>query len=283
MLLAQNGPGKLEDLIVSKLHEKGVTGPKLLTIVQEFDPGTTKETFYRIVRKLIAEEVITKQDTLYQLNLRWLQRVYQFSKKYIYKNHGVGKDNINAFQEGDKISYKFRTPNLLSIYWAHMYDLIYDELDSNAPILISHPHEWFIHTRAKSESFFLNRFDEDKKLVFLSIRGSTSLDKAFKKEWESEFRQIGVGIDLGLKKTEYINVLGDFIIQVSMSKKFSEDLEAFFEKYPKVTNESKEELERLCNRKDPARMVFIRSRKEAEKWRQRYRKYFFIPRNTGRR
>ncbi|MES2225769.1 MAG: hypothetical protein V4480_03095 [Patescibacteria group bacterium] len=277
MLLAQSGSEKLENVLVASLHTQEASGPALLAAAQAFDPSITKESFYRTLRKLLVEEVVTKQDKIYRLNFRWLQRVYRFSKRYIETSYGVGQDDVLSFREGDTISYRFGTPNLLGIYWAHIYDMIFDLHDPKVPILISHPHEWFIHARTESESFFLNRFEEDRKLVFFSLASSTPLDKAFKKGWDSKFRQIGVGIHLGLKRTEYLNVLGDFIIRVSVSKRFSEDLDSFFERNPVMTPAAKRELIKLGSRKDPARMTFIRSRKEAEKWRIKYNKYFFVP------
>ena len=275
MLLAQKGDRKIEDWIVELLHEKEAEGPTLLAELQKKDTSVTKETFYRVVRKLLADEVVNKQSKIYQLNRHWLQKIYRFSKKHIETNQSIDADNILSFQEGDKISYRFKNPNLMGIYWAHTYDMIFDQHDPKEPILIYHPHEWLIHTRTESESFFLSRFKDDEKLAFFSIEGKTGLDKQFKKEHESKFLQIGIGLEYGLKNTEYINVLGDFIFKVSVSKKFADDLDAFFRQNKEITPENKIELEKLCDRKDAAKMVFTRSKKEAEKWRVKFNKYFY--------
>lgn len=277
MLLTQNNDKKLEDQIVEMLHQKEAVGPTLLAELQKKDPSTTKETFYRVVRKLLADEVINKNNKTYQLNRHWLQKIYRFSKRHIETNESIDADNILSFEEGDKISYRFKSPNLMGIYWAHTYDMIFDQHDPRVPIMIHHPHEWLIHTRTESESFFLSRFKDDKKLVFFSIGGKTELDRRFKNEYENQFVQIGIGVDYGLKNNEYLNVLGDFIFKVSVSKQFAKDVEAFFKKYKEITPENQKELEKLCNRKDAAKMVFTRSKKEADKWRAKFNKYFYLP------
>ncbi len=277
MLLVQNSDKKIEDWIVELLHQKEAVGPALLAELQKKDPSTTKETFYRVVRRLLADEVINKNNKIYQLNRHWLQKIYRFSKKHIETNQGIDADNILSFEEGDKISYRFKNPNLMGIYWAHTYDMIFDQHDPKVPIMIHHPHEWLIHTRTESESFFLSRFKDDKKLVFFSIGGKTELDRQFKNEHENKFVQIGIGVDYNLKNNEYINVLGDFIFKVSVSKKFADNLETFFKKHKKITPENREELEKLCNRKDPAKMAFTRSKKESEKWRAKFQKHFYKP------
>ena len=277
MLLAQKGDKKTEDRIVELLHEKEASGPALLAEIQKKDPSATRETFYRIVRKLLSDEVVNKQGKTYQLNRHWLQKIYRFSKKHIETNQGIDADNILAFEEGDKISYRFKNPNLMGIYWAHTYDMIFDQHDRKVPILIHHPHEWLIHTRTESESFFLSRFKDDKKLAFFSIGGKTELDREFKKKHENKFVQVGLGIGYALKNTEYVNVLGDFIFKVSVSKKFADDLDAFFKQNKEVTAENQAELEKLCSRKDAAKMVFTRSKKEASVWRAKFNKYFYTP------
>lgn len=277
MLLAQKGENKLEESIIEALHNKSATGPILMGILEKENKNITKETFYRILRRLTNEEVINKQNGIYQLNRHWLQRIYRFSKKHIEENQGIDPDNILNFEEGDKIIYKFKNANLMGIYWAHTYDMLFDKHDPKIPILVYHPHEWLIHTRTIAETFFLNRIKDDKKIVFFAVGGNTELDKSFKKEWENKFLQIGIGINYGLKHNEYINVLGDFIFKITMSKKFGDDIGKFFKTHNKIDDRNIIELEKICNKNDPAKMIFTRSHKEAEKWRTKYKKHFYVP------
>ena len=165
----------------------------------------------------------------------------------------------------------------MGIYWAHTYDMLFDKHDPKIPILVYHPHEWLIHTRTIAETFFLNRIKDDKKIVFFAVGGNTELDKSFKKEWENKFLQIGIGINYGLKHNEYINVLGDFIFKITMSKKFGDDIGKFFKTHNKIDDRNIIELEKICNKNDPAKMIFTRSHKEAEKWRTKYKKHFYVP------
>ena len=282
MLLTEGKDKKLEECIIEELHTGGVTGPTLLKKVMGKDSSTSKETFYRTIRKLLKEEVLNKHAQIYQLNRHWLQRLYRFSKNQIKTNTGIDADNILSFKEGDKITYTFKNPNLMGLYWAHTYDMIFEQHDSKVPIIVFHPHEWLIHTRSSSETFFLNRFKEDKKLALFSIGGTSKLDTAFKKVWANEYLQIHTGADYGLKKTQYINVLGDFIFKVSVSKRFSEELEVFFKTYPEITPETYPILEKLCTRNDGAKMVFTRSKKEADTWRIKFKKHFYVSKkHTG--
>ncbi len=272
MLLSHLKNKPLEERILETLHRGTFDGPTLLETLRKKDPTLSKETFYRILRKLLREEVVSKYLKYYSLNHNWLQRLYRFGKQHIEES-----DELLSFKEGDRIVYSFKNPNLMGIYWAHIYDTIFDHHDPNDPVLVFHPHEWLIHTRTSAESFFLNRFEDDKKPVFFALGGATPLDASFKKTWSSKFRQIATGTSYGLGNNEYLNVLGDFIFKITTSKKFGNDLQAFFKKHSTLTPEALKELESLCNRNDRARMVFIRSKKEADSWRKRFNKHFFLP------
>ncbi|MEI6022360.1 MAG: hypothetical protein WCQ32_00775 [bacterium] len=275
MLMAQNGDKKIEEYIVELLHEKEITGPTLLKHVLERDFSISKETFYRTLRRLLEEEVITKQKKIYQINRQWLQRIYHFSKKYTETNEAM--HDIVSLEDGDKITYKFKNPILMGIFWTHAYNPIFNQHNPKTPILVYHPHEWLIYARAQSELFFLSRFKDDKKVVFFALGSNSLLDKQFKQNHSNSFVQVGLGIKLGLKNTEYINVLGDFIFKISVSKRFSDDIDSFFKKYTIINQENYLELEKLCNRKDQTKITLLRSKKEAEKWRIKFNKYFYIP------
>jgi len=277
MLLAQISAKKMEESIVEILSIGGQTGPTLLGTLQSKEPGISKETFYRVLRKLLKEEVLNKHATIYELNRYWLQKIYRFSKKHIEINQNSDIHNILSFQEGDKLNYTFKNPNLMGIYWAHTYDMIFEQHDPKIPILIFHPHEWLIHTRIESESFFLNRFQDDKKLCLFSIGGNTNLDKVFQKDWQNPHLRINTGISYNLKDREYINVLGDFIFKVTVSRKFSNDLDKFFTTYKEISDQNLDKLKKICTRNDKTKMTLIRSKKNADQWRTKFKKDFYIP------
>lgn len=280
MLLSTQAKKPLEELILETLHKEAAKGPYLLLKLKKKDASISKETFYRILRSLLKEEVLSKHGKIYEINRHWLQRIYRFGKKHIESPAVMDSDSILSFKEGDKITYSFKNPNLMGIYWAHTYDMIFEQHDPCDPILVFHPHEWLIHTRNSAETFFLSRIDEDKKLVFFALGGNTPLDKTFKKDWSGSYLQINTGTHYGLGNTEYINVLGDFIFKVKTSKKFGNDLDTFFKKYKTVDAHNLKELSMLCNRNDKIRMTFTRSKKEADKWRAKFKKDFYVPKTS---
>lgn len=276
MLFSRNTSAALEELIIESLGSRALSGAALLMYVRKTLPKASKETFYRVLRSLLKTEVVTKYGVLYGLNRHWVQRLYRFSKPKIEMTKSADRYGIGSFEDGDSITYTFKTPNLMGIYWAHLYDAVFDMHDPDIPILIFHPHEWLIHTRTQSETFFLSRFFEDKKRGLFSIGGTTDLDKHFKKEWANEYLRINTGMTHSLKQTEYINVLGEYVFKIVVSVQFSRDIDTFFKKYKTITEENQQELSDLCNRKDKVKMVFTRSSKEAQKWYTKWKKEYVM-------
>lgn len=273
MLFAQTDKPKLEEVLIHLISIKGSDGPTLFTKTSHLLP-VSKETFYRALRSLLKGEVLSKHNKVYELNRHWLQRLNRFAQQNITNGYSTDTDHILNFEDGDKITYSFKNPNQMGIYWAHTYDIIFEKHNPNLPILIHHPHEWLIYSRPKAESLFLDRFEYDKKTVFFSLTGTTDIDRKFKRDYSSRFRQIALGINHGLKNTEYINVLGDFIFKITTSKRFAEDIESFYIKYKEITPTNLIELQAICSRRDKVRMTFIRSKREADKFRAKYKKYF---------
>mgnify|MGYP003343436950 CR=1 FL=1 len=136
-------------------------------------------------------------------------------------------------------------------------------------------------SRQRSEEYFLNRFDEDKKLLFFSVGGDSRLDKKFKKEWGSRFRQINTGQDYGLGNNRYLNVFGDFIFLVTTDGGFGEGLDSIYSEHEDIDSKMSHELAVLAQAPHKTKLVFMRNKKKADEWRRRFLKDFYIPRDLS--
>jgi DNA-binding PadR family transcriptional regulator len=267
---------KIEEKIVEILDRNPLDGPSLLKKLTEQKNAPSKESFYRILRSLKEDEIIHKDGPIYTLNRIWLKRMRDFIDNHIQSD----TLNILDMQDGDKITYKFKNPNLMGIYWAHSGNVVFDNVGSKTPILIYHPHEWLIYTRTHSEEFFLQNFvsgyDHGKGKVFWIMGGNTPLDKKFQKEWNRGLLEIGTGLDIGAGKNLYVNVVGDYVFLVTTEKSFGEKLDAIFQKNEIMTPEALEELRDLTEKNYKTKLVLMKSKKEAEKWKKKFKKYFAI-------
>lgn len=268
---------ELEDVLVETLGARPVDGATLLLSVRKVLPNTTKETFYRTLRKLLVLEVVIKNKRLYAISSRWLEKLSLWSTEQTEKSFFSKSNAFLSLEEGNWITYNFKNAQSMYNYWAYIYDMVYQKHNHKVPILLYHTHEWFIHGRKESEYLFLNRFKHDKQLAFLSIGSKSALDKEFQKSWSGQFLKINVGFNFSLENTEYINVVGDYIFKVSMSKRFADDLDDFFNIEKTISEENLDKLLKIVKRKEKAKLVFKHSKKEADIWRKKFRKYFVFP------
>lgn len=270
---------KIEEKIVKILDKNPLDGPSLLKTLNEKENPPSKESFYRVLRDLKKEEIIHKDGPIYTLNRIWLKRMRDFIDKHIQSD----TLNILDMQDGDKITYKFKNPNLMGIYWAHSGNVVFDNTSSKTPILIYHPHEWLIYTRTHSEEFFLqnfvNGYDHGKGMVFWIMGGNTTLDKKFQKEWNKGLLEIGTGIDIDAGKNLYVNVVGDYVFLVTTEKSFGEKLDHIFQNNEVMTPKALAELKDLTEKNYKTKLVLMKNKSEALKWKKKFKKYFVVPKD----
>lgn len=258
-----------EGTIIETVGTGHITGPILLEKVTKKIP-ISKESFYRLLRKLLKEEIIVKNKTLYSLHSRWIEKLSTFC---------VPQKNTFSLEDGDQITRTFKDPKSMYQYWANMYDSIIVHHHPSDPILIYHPHNWFVYGRTEDEQIFLERFKKKKQYACLAIGGKTVLDKKFKKEYENEYVKINIGTTYNLPNTTYINVVGDYIFKVTIGEIFSSRIDTFFNEKSIVDVPSMEYIEKITSQKEKTKILIKRSKKEATIWRTKYRKYFIFPKS----
>jgi hypothetical protein len=257
---------KIENNIIHVLRFTPLSGPVLLEKVQKIKK-ISKESFYRVLRQLLREEVVIKNKLIYSLNSRWIEKLSDF----INSNNQYQPIDLD---DGDQITYTFKNPQTMYNYWAYVYDIIFEKHNRKIPILLYHSYQWFIYAREESEKIFLNKFTKNKQLGLLSIGNNDQLQKSFKNKWSSKYLQINTGISYGNDNTVYINVVGDYIFKVYTTKKFASKLDLFFKTHSIITEQSQKELLIISQEKDKTKLVIKRSRKESQKWLARYKKDF---------
>ncbi len=268
---------ELADIIVETLATGSFDGATLLSKIQTLKKTTSKETFYRVLRKLLADEVVIKNKRMYLLNSRWLEQVYELSKPRTSRETlGDGREFL-TLEDGNQITYNFKNAKSMYNYWAYIFDAVYQAHDHAIPVLIYHSHEWFMYGREEAEKLFYGRFAKTKQLAFVSVGDKTQLTKKVKSDWSNEFIKMNIGFDLGQPKTEYVNIVGNFIFKVSMSNRFAKDMDMFFKTYTEVTKENIGKLMQIVERTEKAKLIFKHSKKEADTWRIKFKKYFVFP------
>jgi hypothetical protein len=268
----------IEEFIIELLNKAPLQGPLILESIQNQYGKFTKQGVYKVLRNLIDHEVVQKIDGKYHLNRYWLQKIYSFAKNHIEHSSSTDFAHVLNFEDGDNIVYRFKNPYLLDAVWLSLYDILYEHQNNNQVIIDHHPHEWMIIARPETEQYWLKRFDEDRKTVLLNISGNTILDKKFKKDWESKYRRINTGISYGLSDNQYLAILGDYVFEITLDKKFSGQIGEIFKTNENLTNDVLDIILSLSKRRFSSKLKLSKNKKKANIWRKRFEKDFHIPR-----
>ena len=271
MLFSKNK--NTNEYIINLLSDAPMTGPMIVQALKK-ERSISKETTYRLLRGLISDEVLQKIRGLYSLNRHWLQYMQTFARSNLSNIPMFDVHNVLDFEDEDTVTYSFKNSDLMGTYWGHLGDLVMQAHDADISFYIFHPHEWLIHARIASETFFLKQFEDNHRIIFFNIGGNEILDKKFKKDWKSKYRKINTGVSIGTKKNRYINVIGDFIFEVTTSAGFEDLIGGFFKKHTEVTDTNREELNEIINMKYKTKLNFSRNKKKAEQWRKRLGRNF---------
>lgn len=268
---------RIEEYIIEILDKGPQNGPSILEKATTLHGPTTKQAVYKVLRKLISDEVINKQGTHYSLNRVWLQKIHKFSHGHISEPESVDISNVLNFEDGDSVTYNFKSPFLLDIIWGHLYDIVYEANPARQVVLNYHPHEWLILSRPETEKFWLSQFSQDKKMMLFTIGGSSFLDKRFKKEYSSNYVSINLSESYNLDSNRYLAVLGDYVFEITTNKNFEKKVHELFEKVSNIDEINQKEIVELSKLKYRSKLKLSKNKKKADLWRTKFKKDFYIP------
>ncbi len=266
----------LETLIIKALKDKGLSGPDIIESVAQKKPGITRQAIYVVLRRFIQEDVLYKTDHVYSLNRLWLKEMYSFAGNQLNELQKADTAHIVDLEDGDRITYQFKNPHLMDIYWEHIFDTLLETHDKKLPIVIYHPHDWLIYARKESEEFFVREFEKKKILGLFAVGGKTTIDLLFKKRWQNDFLQISCGKSYGFEDGYYMNIMGDLIFEIFIEQKFNDDINQVFsldENDPVF----KRRMHELSLRKYKTKLIISKNKKKVHRIFQKITKDFVLP------
>ena len=262
------------NFILQSLQEQSLSGPRIVEEVRKFRPHITKQAVYTTLRQLLHKEIVQKVHGVYFINRLWAKQLLTFAQSQLLDQQIPGVVSFENLSDGDKIIYQFKNPHVMDVYWGHIFDSMIEKQNQNIPLIIYHPHEWFIYSRRETEELFLNTLLSHDSLVFFAIGGDTPLDFSFKRTWETEELQISCGEKYDFLDDHYINILGDFIIEVFVDQRFGREIDQIFKTGEKLSFLA--DIEALSQKKYKTKMIISRNKKNAERIRKKIAKDFYL-------
>lgn len=267
---------KIEDYIIEILSNGKIDTKVLIKKILEILSNSSKQAVYKSLKDLRENEIVIYKREEASLSSLWLKKINDFLEKAEneYKVDD-GRLNILSLKEGEKVSYNFNSFNATDIFWAHAFNIFYNNIDKNTPTLIYNPHEWFLLAREESEVYLFNKYKKDNKILYSYISHEDFLDKYVKKYFDGiHTKYYCQSKKLFKNDNYYVNVFGDFIIEVWLDKKVSAEIDLFYENTKELNEGSKNELLNIINKKGKNKLVISKNKKKSEDVRKFFGKYF---------
>ncbi len=256
----------LEGLILEQLK----TGPKkmsrLVVIIAKQRPGTTKQGVYASLRSLRTEEKVVVHSGFASLSNVWLERMIEFFSiaQQNYVTTGSRDNSFINLADGERMQYFFRDPVQTDAYWSHVYTILNNVVPVDRPIYLYNPHEWFMLTRRDNERTTIKSIIDRGRAYFMTIGSATPLDMFIGKEFadlQAGYKTLAAPVFN--KSNYYLNIIGDYLIEVYLDKHVEEKIDKFFKSTLRWTPAALTELEMIVSLHGRTKLIVSRNSKKA--------------------
>jgi hypothetical protein len=268
MLLSTNPD--IKEIIISLLAKGSIDSTELQRLVEE-KKKVTKQGFYKALRELTVEEIVVKNKQIVALSNLWVNKLQSFVTQ-VDEQYKQSSDFI-ALQEGETITYHFKTLESLDLFWMHQFFLVAKQFPDE-PTLFFNSHEFWSLFRNTEQVLLYSWIRDHKRKTYFVIGDTTLLDK----QTTSHIASYGIDMyyesNTGLKKNYYFTVIGEYIIATILDMNTTNTIDGLYKKYPVWTDATQKDLLQILGRLKRSKVVIERNKKKAEMLRKKLMKYF---------
>jgi len=277
--MSLNKPKRIEDYILRYLQSGPILMLDLVKKIQNDRLKTTKQAVYAALRILKQNEQIITYKGMASLNLSWLNAMVNYFAlaQNSYAKGDPAQGSFIDLENKEKIKYYFKNPIKADIFWTHALYLLIERSAAKEPIFIYNPHEWFLLARADNEKEVFKTIIEKGHRLLLTVGGNTFLDRYIKKSFDNDSSQYhSLETPLFKEKNYYLNIVGDFLIEVWLDKNISDKIENFYKDATAWDENRLAELKDIISGESRMKIVISRNQQKAEKIKRSLKKYFVL-------
>jgi len=232
----------------------------------------TKQGFYKSLRELIAEEVVTKNKQQVFLSTIWLNKLRGFIDNVESNYLSHTSKELLSLQEGDTMTFKFKSILDLDLMWVHYFYMVSKQLD--VPILFFNPHEFWSLFRSDIQNQLYAWIQAHNKKVYMVVGDNTPLDISTTSKNKKFGLEIAYERQPSLLSNVALTVIEDYIFYTIIDKNTTNAIDAIYKKYKAWEPAVQEELEIIIGNMKRSKVVIERNKKKAESLRKKLMKYF---------
>lgn len=268
----------IEEYIIKILVKDSLSTVLLLSEINKII-SCTKQGFYKALRNLKEEEVVVIHAKKVSLSYVWIKKQSDFYNSAIYKltNKKTFNENFLLLEKGDSVTYKFNNASVADAFWIHTLSILNQQIDKNEPMCIYNPHEWFLLARNESEKSLFKSIKEMKRKLVVLVDNKMPLDNSVRKYFDFKASFYYIAEKRIFKKNNYyLNIIGDYCIEVWIDKKTSNLIDDFYKQNDELTEQSKEILLNIIKTRGKNKFVISKDSKRSSKFKKIFKKFFLF-------
>lgn len=268
-----------ESLIIEILSQKPRLTAKDLYeyFLAKYIHQLSVQGFYKILRKLLEQRIIVKENKLLSLDASWIYNLINFSN-LLQKNYfGSQSNSINILlNEGESKNFNFDSVMEMDNFWTHaliivtQYYSLEKHTDKNAYVYLDH--SWFQLIKTNQEKSLNYAYKQNNMQVFHLNRCGTFLDKLGLMQmddpnyhWEVENLP---------EQNQYQMCIGDYIFETKMPLIFFEELGKIYKNVTSLDQFLPKKLIGMASEKVKTILTITRSKTKAEELRLNVKGHF---------
>lgn len=269
-----------KDRVIAALQNGPLRITALITYLARHGDPLSKQGVYLALRELARDEVIVVYKQQVSLNRAWLLKLADFSamahRRYFEPD--VPANLFKTLEQKQRVTCTFKTLSLLDAFWGHALYTLIENNPAHDVLFMYNPHWWFAYSRNPSEIAIIDFCKRRGPLLLLTAGHNTPIDHAASKFLTGDHAQYHVRTKpLLSRENYYINILGEYIIDVWIDKNLHDHIERLYHTEERVTKEWVDRLESLNTLKGKSKLTISRNPKRADDLRKKLSRPFYIP------
>ncbi|MBI2410501.1 MAG: hypothetical protein HYV32_01210 [Candidatus Kerfeldbacteria bacterium] len=267
---------RIEDLIIVYLQQGPILILDMIKVVQSTRPQTTKQAVYAALRNLKKSEMVVIHNGAASLNIRWLKEMNRFfsiaEHQYTHSEQGTG--HFLDLQDGEKIQYYFQSPASTDVFWTHVLFVLLETFPATDPLYLYNPHWWFMIARYNSEQALIDHARRTHHPFFMTVGAHTPLDRAMAKFADGTHVQYYMRPTPVFPQQYYMNMIGNFIIEVRIDKYIAQRVDAFYRTTKQLNTQCAIDLRHIVESAGRSKLIISHNSKKAARLQRMFKKAF---------
>lgn len=264
----------IKERIISLLSEGPVDSLILLERVRVYK-YISKQGFYKALRELVEEEVLTKNKQKILLSPIWLAKLQQFIDRVGSKSTHHASEEIINLEEGDTMVFKFKSIIELYLLWTHYFIIFCKK--TKGPVVFFNSHNFWVLIRSDIENEMYRWIKDNQKEAYSVIGHNTPLDRSTSDYIKDAYNiRLSYGQKPILRETIFPAVFGDYVMSTVLDSQTVSDIHNLYLRYQRWESSLEMELLAIIGRMKKPKMVIERNAKKAEKLRQKLMNHFIF-------